>query len=78
MTPEPDLSALDILQRVDTSQERALAASAGADDDDHFTLADLQGEVFQDGLTLEPLRQMRDAQNRFRHALTSISGRQAR
>ena len=42
LTPEPDFSALDILQGVNTSQERALAASAGADDDDNFPFPDIQ------------------------------------
>ena len=52
-TFESDASDLDrsrrrVLQEVDASQQRALAASGAPEDDDHLTAVDLEVDVLQD------------------------------
>ena len=44
---QQDFSILYFLQRVDTSKESALAASAGTDDNDHFSFMYCQADILQ-------------------------------
>ena len=55
---QADPAALDRLQRVDTSEKRALAAAAGTDDDDDLTLVHREAQILKHGIVAISLGQM--------------------
>ena len=66
--PKPDLAVLGGLQGVDTAQQGAFSAAAGAHDDDDLALVHLQADIIQNRLAVIFLGQMLQRQNRLSHA----------
>ena len=59
---QQDLPALDILQRIDASEQRALSAARGADDHYHFPLLHRQADIIQNHMIPIRFMKMRDFQ----------------
>ena len=69
---EEDPARVDRLEQVHASQQRALAAATGADDDEHLAGVDLQVDAVEDDEIAEALGHLLEANHR------AVGGRRRR